>query len=165
MNVNPDQNQTNFVGTRTPAVRAALAGIAVAGFLILGFLFLHSMKMHDWTIAILSVVGGLSVIPWASHRSSARDCWTGTVSLAAGALCGIGAVMIYLGMFHFEWFSEIFNHKETGPIGMSLFAALGFGVGGYATLLTLIWCSLPTSTSVPTLFTSCFKTTSSQKAR
>ena len=161
MNTNPNQNPPKDIGGRTPGIRVALAGFSVVGFLAFGFLFLQSMRERDWTIAILTVVGALSVIPWASYRSSARDCLTSTLALAAGAFCGIGAVIGYLGLFHFEWFREIFNHNGF-PIGMFLFTALGFGLGGYATLHTLIRLSLPSSTRCSDFLTSCFSSTSSR---
>ena len=162
MNTSSNQNPPQDVGARTPVIRVALAGFAVVGFLALGFFFLQSMRARDWPIAISTVVGALSVIPWACYRSSARDCFTGTLSLAVGSFCGIGAAIVYFGLFHFEWFSEIFNHKGTGPIGMFLFAALGFGLGGYATLHTLIRLSLPTSMRCSDFLTSCFSSTSSR---
>jgi len=161
MNTNPNQNPPQGIGARTSVIRVALAGFAVVGFLAFGFLFLQSMRERDWAIAISTVVGALSVIPWASYRSSARDCFTGTLALAVGAFCGIGAVIGYLGLFHFEWFREIFNHNRF-PIGMFLFAALGFAMGGYATLHTLIRLSLPSSTRCSDFFTSCFSSASSR---
>ncbi len=108
MNTNPNQNPPQGSGARTSVIRVALAGFAVVGSLVFGFLFLQSMRERDWAIAISTVVGALSVIPWASCRSSARDCFTGTLALAVGAFCGIGAVIGYLGLFPFEWFREVF---------------------------------------------------------
>ena len=165
INADSDTNLTNDTVARTPTIRKILAGTAVASFLGLGLLFLQSMKTRDWAMAILTVVGGLSVIPWASYQASARDCWTGTLSLAVGSLGAIGAVVIYLTLFYFDWFREIFNDKGSGPIGMFLFAALGFGVGGYATLRLLIRLSLPTKTIGDGLVTSCFRETFKEKTR
>ena len=162
MNTNPSRNPSKDVGAPTPVIRIALAGLAVVGFLVFGFLFLQAMRARDWAIAISTVVGALSVIPWASYRSSARDCLTGTLALAVGVFCGIGGVIVYFGLFHFEWFSEIFNHKGIGSIGMFLFFALGFGLGGYATLHTLIRLSLPSSTRCSDFLKSCFSSTSSR---
>ncbi len=165
MNADSDKKLTKVTVSRTPAIRIILAGTAVASFFGLGCLFLQSMKTRDWAMAILTVVGGLSVIPWASYQASARDCWTGTLSLTVGSLGAIGAVVIYLTLFYFDWFREIFNHKGSGPIGMFLFAALGFGVGGYATLRLLIRLSLPTRTTGDGLVTSCFRETFKEKTR
>ncbi|QDT11026.1 hypothetical protein K239x_30190 [Planctomycetes bacterium K23_9] len=162
MNTNAHEAPPENAGVRMPVIRAALAGFAVIGFLALGFLFLQSMRARDWPIAISTVVGALSVIPWASYRSTTRDCFAGTVALAAGAFCGIGAVIVYLGMFHYEWFSDVFDHKGIGPIGMFLFAALGFSLGAYATLHTMIRLLLPTSVRCSDFLTSCFSSTSTR---
>ena len=129
MNTNPNQNPPQGIGARTSVIRVALAGFAVVGFLVFGFLFLQSMRERDWAIAISTVVGALSVIPWASYRSSARDCCLRVLwRWQLGHFCGIGAVIGYLELFHVEWFREIFNHNGF-PIGMFLFAALGFRNG------------------------------------
>ena len=164
MNTNRYQPPAHDADAKTSAVRVALAGFAVTSFLVLGILFLQSMSTRHWMMAIFTGVGALSIIPWASFRSAARDCWTGTFSLAVGSLGSILAVLIYLGLFNLEWFSEIFDHKGTGSIGMFFFAALGFGVSGYATLLILIRLSLPSSTSCSDLLTSCFNTKSSRNS-
>jgi hypothetical protein len=35
-----------------------------------------------------------------------------------------------LQMFRFTWFENVFNSKDTGPLGLILFALLGLVVGG-----------------------------------
>ena len=162
---NQDSNDVDDVREKVSVLRIGLAILAVVGFVAFGVLFLQSMGSRSWASAILAGVSGLSLLPWVSYRSAVRDCLTLTLSTTIGVFVGIGAIFAYLGMFHFDWFSDLFNDKGMGPIGMIVFMVAGFAMGWCATFHLLIRLSFPTSKSYSDFFTSCLNTTSAHHAR
>ena len=89
--------------------------------------------------AIPSIVAALAIIPWASYKTAARHCFTSSISIGVGSLCGIGTVFLFFALFNLDWFRDIFDHKDsTGPFGLVLFAGAGFFAGTYVTYRTLV---------------------------
>ena len=71
-------------------------------------------------------------IPFADHRSNLRERfkWSLMMPFVVGGVAVFA--MLYLQMFRLAWFESIFNGKDSGPMGMILFALTGFAAGAYS---------------------------------
>ena len=132
--------------------RASIAVSATCAFLWFGYVFLNAMIDREWLRAVASVTVALAAIPWASHETDARNCLCASVAISIGAISAIASVLLYLKMFDFEWFERIFNDKGTGPLGMFLFAGVGFAFGGYVCWRLLALKRLPRNGSMTESF-------------
>ena len=146
MNPNNDSPLANDDATSN-SFRVVVAVLTTIGFLVFGYLFLSSMRARQWYSAVPAGIAALTMIPWASHKTAARDCATGSLCTGVGSVCAVGTIFLYFALFDLEWFSGIFNHKDAGPLGMIIFAAIGFFSGACFTYRILLTLSFPTKSS------------------
>jgi hypothetical protein len=102
------------------AVVASYAGAIAGAF----WLLLHRYPISG--AAIFTVA--LMVIPLFGE-SSWRERLANCLIMSFGVAGLYGGVGIYISLFRFEWFYDIFNNKGAGPLGLMVFA-FSFAVGG-----------------------------------
>ncbi len=130
---NTSNEVSSTVEIITPATRAKrflTSTLVVFAFASIGCLGIAQVQEKRFLIAYVAVSIALMLIPIADHTSTLRQRLL--VSLVMPfALAGLAVfVWIYFLMFRFSWFERVFNSKDTGPVGMILFALAGLASGG-----------------------------------
>ena len=121
---------TNTLATRMK--RFATSSLVVMGFAFLGYSGIKLFLEKQWLISFFAVSSALMLIPMVDHTSTLRQRLAASFVMLF-AISGLASfVLIYFSMFQFPWFESFFNSKDTGPLGLILFALFGLFVGGFA---------------------------------
>ena len=129
---------TTTMATRVK--RFVASSLIVMAFVFNGYCGIKLFLDKQWLAAFVVVCIALMLIPLADHTSSMRQRLAASLVMPfalAGLVLSVG---IYFLMFRWPFFESIFNGKDTGPLGLIVFALMGLTVGGIAGWRLINYC-------------------------
>ncbi len=130
--------ETTTLATRVK--RFIASSFIVMAFVFIGYSGIKLFLERQWLTSFFAVSFALMLIPMVDHTSTMRQRLAVSFVMPF-ALAGLASfVLIYFSMFRFPWFESVFNSKDTGPLGLIVFALFGLVVGGIAGWRLINYC-------------------------